>query len=438
MIRMALAGAAIFFASTCGGGRDDSATASSADRTAPTAGVASAASTPRAPGAAAAPAARAPLSAKDSAFYMDMARASLAYLTNHYQSATGLVNATPDWANTTMWDVGGQLLGFLSARQLGLISQADFDTRMQKTLGTLEHLKLFRNAAYAKLYSTRTGAISSEGRAGWSATDLGRFLLALKIVAVNQPQYAAQIERIAKRMDFSQIVQNGYLHGQLIGSNGKPWTFQEGRVGYEQYVATGFSEWGANVDSALSLRANGQRIQVLGATVMSDKRYQDRLLSEPFILDGLEVGLTGDMKTLAQGVLAAQEARYKTTGKMTAVSEDAVGQPPDYFYYFCVLCDAKPFVVETAEGHSVDTPHWISTKAAFGWQALMPDEYTKSLADYLAPARDPKLGWASGVYEGTHASTKTYDVNSSSVLLEIAAYQLGGGRPLMSSAGAAH
>jgi len=423
VIRMALAGAAIFFASTCGGGRDDAASMPAA------AGQTAAA----APAASAAPVAtRAPLSAKDSAFYLDMARTSLAYLTKNYQSSTGLVNATPEWANTTMWDVGGQLLGFLSARQLGLLTDAEFDSRMQKTLATLEQLKLYHGAAYAKLYSTRTGAISSEGRAGWSATDLGRFLLALKIVAANEPKYAAQIARIAHRNDFAQIVQNGYLHGQLIGSDGKPWTFQEGRVGYEQYVANGFSQWGANVDSALSLHANGQPTQVLGVTVLSDKRYQDRLLSEPFILDGLELGLSGDMKTLAQGVLAAQEARYKTTGKMTAVSEDAVGQPPDYFYYFCVLCDAKPFVVETAEGHAVASPHWVSTKAAFGWQAILPDDYTRSLIEYLAPARDPKQGWASGVYEGTHASTNTYDVNSSSVLLEIAAFELSGGRPLMS------
>ena len=36
-------------------------------------------------------------------------------------------------------------------------------------------------------YSTKTGAIASE-RTGWSATDLGRFLLSLKILATRDPQ----------------------------------------------------------------------------------------------------------------------------------------------------------------------------------------------------------------------------------------------------------
>jgi hypothetical protein len=111
--------------------------------------------------------------------------------------------------------------------------------------------------------------------------------------------------------------------------------------------------------------------------------------------------------------------------------------PPEYFYYYCVLCDRKPFVVETAEGRVVGSPRWVSTKAAFGWQAILPDAYTRTVSDYVAAADDPKRGWASGVYEGTHASTGAYDVNSSSVILEVAAFELGGGRPLMSPGGPA-
>lgn len=425
-MRIGLVGAAAFAAVTCGArGANDAAR--HADSSA--GGVVPAGSVAAAPKPAPS---RPPLSAEDRAFYNDLAKSAFGYLTANYQASTGLVSATPDWANTTMWDVGAQILGFLSAKEVGLITPDEFEHRMSKTLSTLEHMPLYHGVAYAKLYSTRTGRISSEGRAGWSATDLGRFLLALKILAVREPEYADQAARIAHRMDFSKIVQNGYLHGQLIGSDGKPWTFQEGRIGYEQYVASGFSQWGAQVDSALSVRANAEPIDVLGVQVLADKRSQDRLLSEPFILDGLELGLSGDMKTLAQGVLAAQEARYRTTGKMTAVSEDAVGQPPDYFYYFCVLCDRKPFVVETAEGHAVSSPHWVSTKAALGWQAILPDDYTRKLSSYVAAAHDPKRGWASGVYEGSNSSTNTYDVNSSSVLLEIAAFELAGGRPLIS------
>ena len=76
----------------------------------------------------------------------------------------------------------------------------------------------------------------------------------------------------------------------------------------------------------------------------------------------------------------------------------------------------------------------MSTKAAFGWHALMPNDYTKKAVDYVAAARDPKKGWASGVMEDTGKSTNSWDVNTAAVLLEIAYYQLRGGKPLIEPA----
>ena len=364
-----------------------------------------------------------------------MAKQSLAYLTTYWQSSTGLVNATPDWANTTVWDIGAQLVGFHAAKELGLIAPADYDARLKKTLATLEKMPLYRGAVFSKLYGTKTGTFSSEGRPGWSATDIGRFLIVLKILSVREPEHAAQIERIARRIDLNQIVKDGYLQGQLIGSDGKPWTFQEGRIGYEQYVANGFAQWGADVANALDVHKNAAPITVNNVTLLSDTRYQDRLLSEPFILYGVELGMPPDVAELARNVLAAQEQRYKSAGQITMVSEDAMSVPPDYFYYYCVLCARKPFVVENAStSKEVPGPKWVSTKAAFGWHALMPSDYTKAAIDYVAPARDANHGWASGVMEGSRESTKAYNINTAVVLLEVAFYQLRGGKPLIEDA----
>ncbi|HEU5173682.1 MAG TPA: DUF3131 domain-containing protein [Gemmatimonadaceae bacterium] len=380
---------------------------------------------------AAAPAPRPPLTAEERAFYEDMARLSWNYLDKYYQPATGLVNATPDWTNTTVWDVGGQILAYQAAKQLGLIAPAEYAKRTEKLLGTLERAELFRGAAFNKLYST-TGATLERSRLGWSATDLGRLFLALKILAVHEPQYAVRAERIVRRNDFRQIVKKGYLHGQLIGSRGQPWTFQEGRIGYEHYVASGFSQWGADVRNALDVRRNARPVKVLGVELLQDTRSLDRLLSEPFILQGIELGLSGEMQTLARNVLAAQEARYRQTGQVTIVSEDALSVKPHYFYYYCVYCNRKPFVVDiSSPGKELDSPRWVSTKAAFGWHALMPSEYTRTATAYVAKSKDPRRGYASGVFEKTGASTNTFDINTASVLLEIAFYQLRGGKPLI-------
>jgi hypothetical protein len=397
--------------------------------------AAAVAASPAASAGTAANVVRPPLSPQDKQMYRNVAKQSLGYLIRNWHSSTGLVNATPDWANTTMWDVGAQLLGFHAAKELGLITEADYQARTRRTLATLETMPLYHGAAFNKLYTTDKATISREGRPGWSATDLGRFLIAIKILSQREPAYAAQLERIARRNDFRQIVKNGYLQGQLIGSDGKPWTFQEGRIGYEQYVANGFAQWGADVGNALNVHQNAQPVAVMNVPLLADKRYQDRLLSEPFVLYGLELGMPSDIAQLASNVLKAQEARYKSAGQVTVASEDAVSVPPDYFYYYCGYCGGKPFVVETAAAaKDVARPRWVSTKAAFGWNAVMPNDYTRAAVDYVAPALDSNRGWASGVMEGSRESTKTYDINTASVLLEVALFELRGAKPLIQDA----
>jgi hypothetical protein len=207
---------------------------------------------------------RAELTAEERKFYRNIAKEAWAFLDANYRPSTGFVNATPDWANTTIWDLGGQFLAFRGAKDLGLMSPAEFDKRMKRAFTTLEKAPLYRNTAYSKVYSTATGAIGEGGSRGFAATDLGRFLVALKIIAVHEPQLKAQAERIARRIDMSKIVKGGYLHGTLTGSNGQPWTFQEGRIGYEQYVARGFAEWGADVANALDVTKNGRPKKVYG------------------------------------------------------------------------------------------------------------------------------------------------------------------------------
>jgi hypothetical protein len=382
--------------------------------------------------------ARPELTAEEKKFYRDMARSAWSFMEANYRPATGFVSATADWANTTIWDLGGQFLAFRAAKELGLLTPEEFDKRIRKGLSTLEKAPLYRGIAYNKVYSTTTGGLGEGGVHGFAATDIGRLLVSLKILSLHEPQLKDQIERVVKRIDMTRIVKDGYLHGTLEGSRGQPWTFQEGRIGYEQYVARGFAEWGANVENALDVNKNGRPKKVFGVELLEDTRWQDRLLSEPFVLYGLELGLTGPYRDLAVNVLKAQQARFDSTGKMTIVSEDASATPPHYFYYYCVYCSGKSFVIDVSSpGKLLDGPRWVSTKAAFGWHAIMPNDYTKKAIDFVAPALDPKRGWASGVMEGSRQSTKSWDVNTAAVLLEVAHYQLRGGKPLIETAAVA-
>lgn len=377
--------------------------------------------------------AAAPLTASERKAYLDAGALAWKYFQKNTNPTTGLTQATPEWANTTLWDIGAQLLATYSAKELGIISPDEYRKRMTKALNTVEKAPLYRNLVYNRVYSVTTGRLGPAD--GWSAMDLGRFLGALKIIAARDPQFATQIDRIVKRNDLSQVVYEGYLHGEMTGSRSKPYRFQEGRIGYEQYAATGFKQWGAPVDNALHYEQNAEPFPVLGVPLLADTRYDDRLVSEPFILMGLEFGLDGSYRDLAANVLKAQEERFKTTGKMTIVSEDAVSEPPDYFYYYCVICSRKPFVIGLASpGKERDHPRWVSTKGAYGWNAIMPNDYTRKAVAAVAPAMDPAKGWASGIYEETGQSTKTIDINTAAVMLEIALFKLRGSQPLIQDA----
>ncbi|NDJ25342.1 DUF3131 domain-containing protein [Nostoc sp. B(2019)] len=75
---------------------------------------------------------------------------------------------------------------------------------------------------------------------------------------------------------------------------------------------------------------------------------------------------------------------------------------------------------------------FVSTKAAFSWFALMPnDPYTKTLRDFAQNLADKNRGYLSGRYEnhklGVNASV---DVNTNAIVLESLLYKARGRHPL--------
>ena len=355
----------------------------------------------------------------DDAVFTDAARQAWGYVESRYRPATGLIDGAVGWEYATMWDVGSAMAAYVSARDLGLIPAEDCTRRLARVLRTLADVSLGDGVTFGRAYATRDGA--PRGDHGWSPTDLGRLLVWLKIVAAREPQLAAQAEAAARRSDFTRVLRDGYMWGARAGK-GKRIEFQEGRLGYEQYSAAGFAAWGFPVDAARSFKRNAIPIQVMGQPVVADIRGYDRLTSDPLVLYGLELGWPEDAKALARGLLAAQEERWKRTGQVTMVAEDAIGIAPHFFFYYCAYTNAKEFAVDVQDPDAVVAgPRWISSKAAFAWHALLPSDYTRRAVEAVRPAASPR-GWASGVFEGGGRSTGAENVNTEAIILEAAAY----------------
>jgi hypothetical protein len=362
--------------------------------------------------------------------FVEAARTAWRFGERYYPPSTGLIAPVPFYDYSTVWDLGSSLAMLYAARDLGFIPESQYKERMQLALRTLARLALFDDAAFNKAYQVATGAMVDRSQKpsttgfGWSVTDIGRLLVWLKIVAERDPEFAEDAAAVLSRLDFTRLVKDGYLWGEEITRTGKRQTYPEGQLGYEQYAAQGFALWGAKADKALNLTENAMPIEVMGQTVPSDKRQPDRLTSEPFVLAGLEFGWSPDMRRVARAVLAAQEERARRTGIMTIVSEDALKEPPHFFYYYCVLAKGKPVAIDVQDPDAVvDGPRWVSTKAAFGWHALLPSDYTRAAVKAVAPSRGAQ-GWSSGVYERTTRSSGTVNVNTAAGVMTAALYAL--------------
>lgn len=354
------------------------------------------------------------------------ARSAWAYVARHYEPATGLVDATSAHPYTTVWDVASGIAALYCGHALKLLDDAEYDVRMRRVLATLRTMGVVDNAAFNRVYSTRTATMvghdqrpSARGD-GWSTTDIGRLLVWLHIVAETQPAYAADAAAIVQRLDFTRLVADGYLWGQDFDASWSPRRYQEGEIGYEQYAASGFAAWGANVDRALDLEENGLPVAIMGRRLYADARGRDRLTSDPVVLLGLELGWDRPMERFARDLLAVQEVRFRKTGRVTMVGEDAVSRPPHFFYYYSAFTHRTAFGVDVqTRGAFVNEPRWVSAKAAYAWHALLPRPYTRLAVRTVEPARTA-AGWASGVLEGTGTSTGTLSINTAAVILTAA------------------
>ena len=367
--------------------------------------------------------------------FLAAARTAWAFVERNYQPATGLTRAHDTYQYVTLWDVASGLAALYSGHELGLITDQVYNQRMGRALATISTMDMFERAAYNKSYDARSGKMIDRGQRisargyGWSITDIGRLLTWLRIISVNQPQFATLATAAVTRLDMSKLIKDGYLQGQdLDPRTGQMRIYAEGRMGYEQYAAAGLALWGYRAENALDARVNAQPVSVMGITIVGDKRGYERITSEPYIMMGMESGwYSPELREQAWRVLAAQEARYKSTGTLTMVSEDALPDPPYYFYYYDVYRQGRSFVVDgPAGGPYVEHPRWLSSKAAYAWHALLPSPYTLAVVQAVQPSAIPGRGWGAGVYEVSLRPTGDASLNTAALILEAAVYNLRG------------
>lgn len=377
---------------------------------------------------------------------MLIARIAWKYFENNYQPNTGLVNAVNAYPSTTMWDTGSYLAALVSAYELGLIDKNIFDKRIIAILKTFNTMKFFRDELPNKAYHTKTAQkvnyTNKPGEIGYSALDLGRLLIWLKIIKERYPQHGNGIDSFILRWDFCNVInKHGTLFG-AVGKEGKPIRYlQEGRLGYEEYAAKGFSLWGFNTARAAKPEPY-DFIPIFGVEVPYDTRDPRKLgahnyvVCESYVLDAIELNwdlpLDRDKDDMfhsdpltaefAQRIYKVQEQRYLQTGIITARTEHQLDGPP-YFVYDAIYTSGYAWNTITEKGKYVPQYAAVALKGALGLWAVWETDYTDLLYKTISGLYDPNKGFYEGLYENGKGIINTFTANNNGIMLECLLYK---------------
>lgn len=370
-----------------------------------------------------------PLTSKE----MEMAHVAWSYFENNTDEQTGLVNSVDGYTSATLWDTASYLLGLLSARDLAIIDHTEFEARLTRVLNTLAELPLFEGQLPNKVYSAVSGTMTTYDNqptsrgVGWSAIDIGRIMVPFNALVWRYPEFTASIDRVLSNWDMQAIIRDAEMIGADIDDQNNTIYLQEGRLGYEEYAAKSLVLAGLDLSEAVSYERHFEYVEIDGVKVGTDLRTPDKfdavnfVVSEPYVLDGIEFGWDRYSKSLAYSVYLAQEERYNRTGTLTAVSEDNIDQAP-YFVYNTVFADGKAWNAVTEKGEDASPYRTLSTKASLGWYALYDTPYTQKLFDKVQGNFAEGKGYYAGIYEEDGEINKALTSNTNAIVLESLRY----------------
>ncbi len=376
------------------------------------------------------------------------AKIAWTYFENNYNPKTGLVNSVDMYPSTTMWHTADYLAALVAVRELEIIEPCEFDNRLSKLLDFLNTMDLFFGRLPNKVYHTRTGKMvdysNQPQEMGWSALDLGRLLIWLKIIKCRYPIFAEYIDKAVLRWNFCDVIDNcGSLYGGIKVHN-QIQLFQEGRLGYEEYAAKGFQVWGFDTTMASKIEPY-EKAKIYGIEIPYDSRDPRKtgthspVLSMGFVLDGLEFNWdrSSDKKGLdsrhtdavmagiAESIYKVQETRYKKENIFTARSDHQVSGPP-YFVYDSIFAAGYPWNVISDSGQYHKEQSLVSTRAAFGMWSIWKTDYTDCLMKVVECLNDTTKGWYEGRREKTGGYMKIITSSTNTTVLESLLYKVQG------------
>ncbi len=362
-----------------------------------------------------------------------IAKIAWTYFKNNTNEQTGLVNSVDGYTSATLWDTSSYLLGLISAKDLKIIEYDEFESRLTKILVTLKDIPLFDDRLPNKVYSTVSATMTTYENTpttrgiGWSAIDIGRIMVPFNTLVWSHPEFTPLVDEVLSSWDMQDIISNAEMVGADTNDKGETILLQEGRLGYEEYASKSLALAGFDLSEAINYERYFEYVEIDGAQVGTDLRTPEELdalnfvVSEPYVLDGIEFGWDRYSQSLAYSAYLAQEGRYNRTGLLTAVSEDNIDQAP-YFVYNSIFAAGKQWNAVTETGEDASEFKTLSTKASIAWYALYDTDYTAELFSRVKNNYAEEKGFYAGIYERTDEVNKALTANTNGIILESLRY----------------
>jgi len=367
-----------------------------------------------------------------------LARAAWSYLERNTDPGTGLAAAVRGHPAVSLWDIGSQLMAIIAAEDLRLIRAAQASQRLLRVLRSLGRLALCDGRLPNKAYDVRTLEMTElDGRpapagTGWSALDVARVLAGVSLVAWRHPELAPAARDAVARWRLESLVNGTALRGASRGPDGALTMHDEGRLGYEHLAAKELLAWGLPVAPLVDPARHAVIARVEGLPVArDDRRPEDHggarapVVSEPWVLDGLENGFDAVTLPAARVLLLAQSRRFDATGRLTAASEDHLDRPP-WFAYSAIVDGDETWTARGPDGAPAPGAFTFSTKAAVAWGVLFQGDYPDRLLRAAGELIVPGEGLLAGRYDEGGAPNRALSLNTNAVVLEALAYRIRG------------
>ncbi|MEZ9058658.1 DUF3131 domain-containing protein [Vibrio pelagius] len=354
------------------------------------------------------------------------------YIQRNFHKETGLWNSVQGYNHTTMWDVASGIAATLALEALGMKETEQVRYELEKTLSTLSDFPLYKDTLPNREYSTKTGLPSgrlsdteSNGN-GWSALDIGRLLIWLKVLEQQHPELSPSVEKVVTHWDLSKAVHNGTLFGTKLHQK-REYYRQEGRNGYLQYAAEGFKMYGYDLPFP-DLDGYLKTIEIQGINIQIDSRNVPFLTSDPYVLASIEYQRDPSWSQLVP-FYELHKNKWKETGVISAYAEDAMNKNP-WFAYNNIYYYGKSWTSVSPSGKVIENPQVLSNKVGFGFSVLFDDEFSDLLYQEVLDSSLKFRSVPAGKYTNGGINS-SLNINTNSLILVALWYKSKGRNPIL-------